>query len=116
METKESILKMLDDAMAAKKFWIIGRACWRLWQKQTADEQATESTQLHNNQGFTGGDAKWCSKMGKFYNDGLTKYKMQPNSPKIFSEKQAIKTAPRLRKYANQLAKIHNALHKPKAA
>ena len=110
--TPEAIKAMLNQAMADGKYWVIGRACWRLWQRQTNSEQQAQATGQDNGQGFNKPDARWCSRMGEWYNKGLTQYHLKPNDPKIFSEKQAKLTLPRILKYAKQLADIHNSTHK----
>lgn len=99
MQTAETIFELLNKAMATKQYWVIGKAIHTLWQYQTASEQATQSTHLHNNVGFNGADAKWLSIMGEWYD----------KHPKVFTEKQALKSFPRLKKYCGQLAKIANS-------
>lgn len=110
--TPEMIKAMLEQAMQDGKYWVIGRACWRLWQRQTMTEQQSQSTGQTNNMGFNKPDAHWCSKMGEWYDKGLNTYKRKPNDPKIFTQKQAAKTLPRILKYAKQLADIHNENNK----
>ena len=46
---------------------MVGRALWRLWQRQTADEQATKTTKHKNGRGFNAFDAKSGSAAGQYY-------------------------------------------------
>lgn len=46
---------------------MVGRALWRLWQRQTADEQATKQTKHKNNRGFNAFDAVSGSYTAQYY-------------------------------------------------
>ena len=58
---KETITVLLqtNDTMVKKSLL-------ELYKKQTQDEQKTESTNHHNNQGFTSSDAKVMTSIAKF--------------------------------------------------
>lgn len=65
--TKESLQKMLDDADEAKRARIVGRALVGLFERQTADEQASNDTKQHNTIGFAACDAKSGSLTAKYF-------------------------------------------------
>ena len=59
---KQSILKLLETNDKA-----VARALVVLFERQTADEQASDSTNTHNNKGFGHAHAFIGCKMAKFY-------------------------------------------------
>ena len=60
---KENLTRLLEENDNA-----VIRALLVLFARQTAAEQSTETTHVHNNRGFTGADAGIASSMVKFYN------------------------------------------------
>jgi hypothetical protein len=98
--TKETIREWLEKADTTKQSHreAIGKMVSKLYNYQMADEQATESTGHNNGVGFNGTDAKFLSRMAKWFND---KGFLTPN--------QAEPTRKCLRKYSGQLAKIRQA-------
>lgn len=65
--TKESLQKMLADADEVKRARIVGRALVGLFERQTADEQAANTTSKHNTIGFAACDAKSGSLTAKYF-------------------------------------------------
>ncbi len=65
--TKESLQSMLDNADDAKRIRIIGRALIGIFERQTADEQASNDTKIHNTIGFAASDAKSGSLTAKYF-------------------------------------------------
>ncbi len=55
--TRDSLRTMLDQADDAKRAQIIGRALVVVFRNQTASEQSSNTTHLHNGTGFAGMDA-----------------------------------------------------------
>ena len=56
--TKYSLQMLLDNADEAKKAQIIGRALVVLFKRQTEHEKQVNTTNVHNNVGFTSGDGR----------------------------------------------------------
>jgi hypothetical protein len=56
--TRESLQLMLDEADEIKRAHIIGRALVVLFNRQTEDEKAKDSTENLNSVGFSGADAR----------------------------------------------------------
>lgn len=94
-KTKEEILNLLNNQR------YLERAIVAIFEKQTQDEQATNSTKLNNNIGFNGPDAHLGSYMAKFILTGIKQYRKDygNNLNGKFLEK-AKKIMP---KYAGQL-------------
>ena len=65
--SKNGLQMMLEDASAEKRSHIVGRACVVLFDRQTKDEKVTNTTNNHNNVGFTGADARSGSLTAKYY-------------------------------------------------
>lgn len=65
--TKQSLARMLNEADAAKQAQIIGRALVALFERQTAAEQSSDSTDQSNNIGFASCDARSGSLTAKSY-------------------------------------------------
>lgn len=63
--TRASLLALLSDP--AKRQHVIGRALVVLFNNQTRDEQASNTTRLFNNIGFTGSDARDGTITAKYY-------------------------------------------------
>ena len=95
--TKTEIIKLLETNDKA-----VARAVFVLNERQTADEQMSESTKHHNGIGWTGADARMGTSMAKFYarSGFLTAkqvaYWRKPNKNGVM----------RIAKYAGQLLEI----------
>jgi len=77
----------------------IERAVIAIFNKQTENEKEVESTNMRNNVGFTGADAKILTSFAK---------QLLKNKNRHLSEKQMAIAKRRIVKYAGQLAKIAN--------
>jgi hypothetical protein len=100
MYDRESIQVLL-----AKNDKAVYRALVVLFERQTADEQASENTQLLNGMGFNGRDAGFGTSLAKQvlrWQDGLTNYAHPLTMPQMNAARKM------LRKYAGQLAKVAN--------
>lgn len=76
------------------------RGCLRIFENQTADEQASQTTKNHNNIGFTGADAYILSSFAK-----------QLIAGRVLSEKQRKILFARMPKYAKQLEGVARNVH-----
>jgi hypothetical protein len=56
--TRNSLQIMLENADEAKRVQIIGRALLVLFKRQTEAERQVNTTNVHNNIGFTGSDGR----------------------------------------------------------
>ena len=65
--TRESIQAMLDSDNEVYVAEVIGRGLMALLQRQTDDEQVSNTTNRHNSVGFTGADAFSGSLTAKFW-------------------------------------------------
>jgi len=95
-----------DTIAFGKDPWWVVRAIEAIFERQTEDEQRTESTNLNNKVGFGAADARLMSgfaKQIKEWRDGKSNYAF-PLSPR-----QIAKARERMPKYAGQLAGIANA-------
>ena len=107
--TKEDIVRMLTLSNTA-----VERAVMALYERQTADEQATQATREHNGVGFNGTDAPILTSfaeqlkgIGWYTNNyGVS---VRRNAPRRLSEKQLALARRKVLKYAGQLAAIANA-------
>lgn len=77
----------------------IERAVIAIFNKQTENEKEVESTNMRNNVGFTGADAKILTSFAK---------QLLKNKNRHLSDKQLAIAKRRIVKYAGQLAKIAN--------
>lgn len=77
----------------------IERAVIAIFNKQTENEKEVESTNMRNNVGFTGADAKILTSFAK---------QLLRNKNRHLSDKQLAIAKRRIVKYAGQLAKIAN--------
>lgn len=87
---KSDIKGYLKLKLATNESWA-KRALLKIYDAQTNDEQATETTHLYNNVGFTGVDAKILSSMAKQlqYKKTLTERQMKivfKKMPKYWSQ------------------------------
>lgn len=95
--TKEFVYEKLSSDQA----WV-ERALVRLLERQTTDEQYSESTNRVNGRGFTQGDAKWLTKMAQWVKSGRH---LSPAQFAIVVKKDKRGT-PRIAKYAGQVLQI----------
>lgn len=65
--TRKSLQDMLNHTNRNYVMAVIGRALTVLYNNQTADEQSTNHTQVHNSIGFTGSDARSGTLTAKYY-------------------------------------------------
>ena len=65
--TRESLQTMLDNKNPNYVMAVVGRALVRIFERQTTDEQASNTTNKHNTIGFAGCDAKSGSLTAKYY-------------------------------------------------
>jgi hypothetical protein len=65
--TKQSLARMLNEADATKRAHIIGRALVALFERQTAAEQSSDSTDQSNSIGFASCDARGGSLTAKSF-------------------------------------------------
>lgn len=72
------------------------RAVVAIYERQTIDEQSTESTNHHNGRGFTGADASFLSSIAKVIIE----------KRHSLTEKQLNCTRKKMMKYTGQLVKI----------
>jgi len=98
--TKEDIITLLMTNDKA-----VERAVVVLFERQTQSEQSSESTHVHNGEGFTPFDAHIMSGMAKWVLRG------RPLTPKqlAFLRRGTRKFPSRIGKYAGQLLKIAEA-------
>lgn len=87
---------------------MVGRALWRLWRRQTQDEQASQRTTHSNNRGFSSADA--------FYGGIVAKYYAQHGTitEKMFGDWVAPRGRygfPKVCKYSRQLNEIAKELN-----
>jgi hypothetical protein len=84
----------------------VERALVALLERQTADEQLSEATRVHNNRGFTQADAAPMSQMAKDVRMGRRLSKGRLN---YLRTGKSTRYPSRIGKYARQLAEIANA-------
>jgi hypothetical protein len=96
MTTATFTKEMIQSKITTNPTWAT-RAILTIYARQTADEQATESTNHRNGQGFTGSDA-----------DILSSFAKQIQSGHTLSQKQLALAYKKLYKYAGQLVKVIN--------
>lgn len=92
--TPEEIAAVIERTdKAAEGF--IGRAVYALFERQTRDEQALDTTVVHNGVGFSGADAEILSSFAKFW-----------KKAGFLTAKQIALARKKLPKYRKQLAEI----------
>ena len=99
---------MIQENMAQSDAWLI-RGLLAIYDRQTAEEQNTESTRDDNGIGFSGVDGQILTSFAK----QVLKHKADPN-PKFkspLSPRQLVITRNKMRKYGMQLARIARANH-----
>lgn len=99
--TKQNLADMLNEADAAKRAHIIGRALVALFNRQTEAEQSANRTDNLNGIGFTGSDARSGSLTAKSYIKNRTLQQWQVDKWMTLS-----RGYPRICKYAGQLNEI----------
>lgn len=126
--TKESLHELLATANPEKRIHIIGRALVALFERQTASEQSTNDTHLHNGAGFNSADATSGSLTAKYYLKHKTlldwqmekwtriRAKKTKANPEGLVEGTDQILFPRICKYADQLNQIAIAKAAAKAA
>jgi len=97
---KDTILALIEKSDTA-----VCRAVLAIYDRQTADEQATAATADSNGIGFNGADASFGSSLAKQFMERGT-----------LSPRQIACARKMMRKYAGQLAEIANAKAKATAA
>lgn len=94
--TRASLLELLKDEK--KRPHVIGRALVALFANQTRTEQAANHTQLHNEIGFSGADARDGSITAKYYIKHKTLLPWQ-----VDNWMKDFRGFPRITKYTRQL-------------
>jgi len=106
--SKDQILNMIDNRDDA-----VYRGLVAIYERQTADEQSTESTNHLNGVGFNGRDARFGSSLAK----QIIGWNNTPPARRTYryplSRTQLEKGRNLLRKYAGQLARIANEKAQP---
>lgn len=92
---------------------MVERSIVKLFEYQTAAEQATEQTQDHNGVGFNGVDASILSSFAKQIIHQMHSG-VRPEGRRL-SERQLVIARKKLMKYARQLAGLVNKDYAPKA-
>jgi len=92
--TKANILSFVKNQLATNETWAL-RGLVRIYENQTADEQASEHTSHDNGVGFTGIDGNFMTSLAKQY--------QQRGS---LSPKQMVFVFKKMPKYAGQLVSI----------
>lgn len=101
--TRESLQAMLDAADQKQRAKIIGRAVYRLYQRQTAAEQNSKATTDHNSIGFASCDAE----VGTRIAESFLKYgTLLPWMVDLWMKPDARTGFPRICKYHRQLNEV----------
>lgn len=93
-KTKTARIAFIREQVGYNPQWAV-RALVRIYERQTADEQASQTTKVHNGIGFTGADAHI-----------LSSFAQQVQRGRKLSEKQMAILRKRIPKYARQLEAI----------
>ena len=93
MFTKEQMAEFVKTCEPTR----LGKCLVALYDRQTADEKATEQTRHHNKLGFSAVDAEILSSMARFF-----------TKRGFLSKKQVDIVRKKLKKYVGQLADIAN--------
>ena len=93
--TKQARIDFLRHKLGNDRRWA-EQGCIRIYAYQTASEQSTQSTHLHNGVGFSGADAEILSSFAEQINTGRF----------VGSDKQMRILFKKMPKYAKQLEKI----------
>lgn len=103
--TPEQIVQMLKENNYA-----VERALLVLFERQTADEQSSETTNVHNSMGFTAFDAEFMTSLAK-----RIKASNAPNGERLTANmfaslrKENKHGKMKIAKYAKQIAEVANA-------
>lgn len=92
-----AILNLIDTNDEA-----VVRGILRIYERQTADEQSSETTNKVNGRGFNGRDAGFGTSLAK----QILTWQQNPRYPTPLSRNQLDKGRKMLRKYAGQLARV----------
>jgi len=92
--TKSNVLLFVKNQLSTNRAWAL-KGLVRIYERQTVDEQRSETTSHENGMGFTGTDAQFLSSLAKQY--------MQRGS---LSDKQMVFVFKKMPKYAAQLISI----------
>lgn len=96
--TKESLRTMIEQADERRRAVIVGRALVVLFNRQTADEKQSNSTDNSNSVGFSGSDARIGSLGAKYFLKNKTLQQWQVNQWTRLQHGY-----PKICKYARQL-------------
>jgi hypothetical protein len=94
LTTKKARIHHIREMLGRNPKWAVA-ALLRIYERQTEEEQASQSTHVHNGVGFTGADAEILSSFAQQVQRGRT-----------LSAKQMDLLNRRIRKYARQLESI----------
>lgn len=92
--TKSNVLLFVKNQLSTNRAWAL-KGLVRIYERQTADEQRSETTSHENGMGFTGTDAQFLTSLAKQY--------QQRGS---LSDKQMVFVFKKMPKYAGQLVSI----------
>jgi len=93
-KTKTARINHIREMVGTNEKWAVA-ALLRIYDRQTADEQATQTTRNTNGIGFTGADATI-----------LSSFAQQVQAGRTLSAKQMMLLRNKIRKYARQLDEI----------
>lgn len=110
LKTKKEKLAYMKQMLSSNDTWML-KALHTIFEKQTADEQASECTHVHNHVGFTGADATILTSFAKQFirKGGLAMLHAgirDINAETFFSPKQLPILRKKMPKYARQLVEI----------
>ena len=94
LTTKKARTAHIRSKLSSDEGWAL-KGLMRIYSHQTSDEQASQSTRVHNNIGFTGADAEILSSFAE-----------QVNKGRVLSVKQMAIVFKMMPKYARQLENV----------
>ncbi len=105
IKTKNDKILYMKQKLSSDSRWML-KALLTIYERQTADEQVTKSTRVHNGVGFTGVDGEILSSFAERLQQrgGMRVIGADVNT--IFSEKQQILLKRKMPKYARQLVDL----------
>lgn len=110
--TRKALIALLNDPRGHQFVQhVVGRACVALFNRQTEAEQAHNDTEVLNNEGFSGSDARQGSLTAKYY---LKHRRLEEWMVEQWTKEW--RGRPRLAKYWKQLNKAAEAKGKREAA
>lgn len=98
--------EFLKTKLAENPTLVIGRALVAIFNNQTAEERAHNTTKFHNGVGFTGTDGRIGAITAKYY---LKHKRLEDWQIKNWLKPTGKNQEPRILKYAEQLNRIANA-------